>query len=125
MLFLSVVFGDIPIAQCQMMRKSRDSATNCVWDLWVFAFENVRIDMPGHGVHDGVRRSPFALVLATGLLPKGQPPYQGPERLLDRRFLHRLGERCPGRRACRARLRMTDAAYCLTKLPDQKLSVAL
>ena len=45
--------------------KSRDSATNCVWDLRVFAFDNARIDIPYDGVHDGACCSPFALVLAT------------------------------------------------------------
>jgi hypothetical protein len=34
--------------------KSRDSATNCVRDLQVFAFDNARIDTPYDGVHDGL-----------------------------------------------------------------------
>jgi hypothetical protein len=58
------------------MQKMRDSATNCVWlILWVLAFDS-GIDIPRDGVHDGVWYSPFALVLATDLLPKRQWPYQ-------------------------------------------------
>ena len=47
--------------------------------------------MPCDEVHDGC--SPFALVLATDLLPKIQRPYRGPERPLDGLLRHRKGER--------------------------------
>ena len=36
----------------------------------MFAFDNVRIDMPYNGVHHEVWCLPFALVLATNLLRK-------------------------------------------------------
>jgi hypothetical protein len=56
--------------------KSRDSATNCVWDLRVFAFDNARIDTPYDGVHDGMGARHFQLVLAIDLLPKRRRPYR-------------------------------------------------
>jgi hypothetical protein len=56
--------------------KSRDSATNCVWDLRGFAFDNARIDTPYDGVHDGMGARHLQLVLAIDLLPKRRRPYR-------------------------------------------------
>jgi hypothetical protein len=56
--------------------KSQDSATNCVWDLRVSAFDNVRIDTPYDGAHDGMGARHLQLVLAIDLLPKRQRPYR-------------------------------------------------
>ena len=45
---------------------------NCVW----VRVGNVRMDIPCDEAQDGVWRLPFALVLATDLVPKRQRPYR-------------------------------------------------
>ena len=60
-------------------------------DLQVIAFDIARIDLPCERVHDRFWRSPFALV--------DRPPSKettaapNPERLVDGRIRHRMGER--------------------------------
>jgi hypothetical protein len=41
---LFIVFDAISFVQCRTVRKSRDSATNRVWSLWVFAMLGVQAE---------------------------------------------------------------------------------